>query len=228
MEKNKESKSQEQIIYARLFDVILEQKLTPGSRLTETPLADVFGVSRTVIRRVLLRLSHEGVVEIKPNVGASIITTSPEEVPQYFETRRVIENAVVKKIAGNLTNYQEETLTSMVREENRYFDTGNRAKGLRKSTEFHFYLAEIANNIPLAEMAKAIIARTSLITSQYNLSGSGACACSDHSALINVIKEGTPKEAEKIMDEHLRNIEKGLFLGKQITEPDLYAIFQDK
>ncbi len=227
MEKNKGSKNQEQVIYARLFDVILEQKLPPGAKLTETPLADVFGVSRTVIRRVLLRLAHEGVVEIKPNVGANVVTTSPEEVPQFFETRRVLENALIRKIAGKLSEFQIETLNSMVREENRYFDTGNKAKGLRKSTEFHFYLADIAGNAPLADIVKSIISRTSLIVSQYNLSGSGGCACSDHSSLIKVLSDGTPEEAANLMDEHLKHIENGLFLGKQNAEPDLYSIFKE-
>lgn len=227
MDKTNNTKNQEQVIYARLFDVILEQKLPPGAKLTETPLSNVFGVSRTVIRRVLLRLSHEGVVEIKPNIGASVVSTTPEEVAQYFETRRILENAVVKKIAGQLNEFKIETLSSLVREENRFQEVGNRAKALRKSTEFHFYLADLTDNHALADIVKNVISRTSLIVSQYNLLGSGGCACSDHSSLINVLKDGTPDEAEKIMDEHLKHIEQGLFLGKQTSEPDLYAIFNE-
>jgi len=134
MDKSKGSKSQEQIIYDRLFDVILEQKLQPGSRLTEVPLSEIFGVSRTIIRRVLLRLSHEGVVEIKPNVGASVVSTPAEEVPAYFEARKIIEGALAKKLTGNLTTYQEDTLRAMVKEENRLLESGKMAKGLRKST----------------------------------------------------------------------------------------------
>ena len=227
MEKNKSSRNQEQIIYDRLFDVILEQKLQPGVRLVEVPLSEIFGVSRTVVRRALLRLSHEGVVEIKPNVGASVVTTPAEEVAQYFEARRIVECALIRMVVGKLSHYQVETLQAMVREENRYFDTGNRAKGLRKSTEFHFFIAEASKNQPLAEIAKQLIARTSLIVAQYNLSGSGGCACVDHSALVNVILEGTPDEAEKLMDVHLRHIEESLFLKKQDVEPDLYALLKE-
>ena len=227
MEKNKGSRNQEQVIYDRLFDLILEQKLHPGVRLVEVPLADIFGVSRTVIRRALLRLSLEGVVDIKPNIGASVITTAPEDVPQFFEARRIVENALIRKVVGKLTDYQIETLKSMVREENRYFEQGNRAKGLRKSTEFHFFIAEAAKNQPLAEMAKQLIARTSLIVAQYNLSGSGGCACVDHSALVKVIVEGTPEEAEGLMNEHLLHIEQGLFLKKPDAEQDLYSLLKD-
>ncbi|WP_051144935.1 GntR family transcriptional regulator [Thiomicrorhabdus sp. Kp2] len=227
MDKSKGSKNQEQVIYDRLFDVILEQKLQPGSRLTEVPLAEIFGVSRTIIRRVLLRLSHEGVVEIKPNVGASVVSTAPEEVGQYFEARKIIEGALAKKLTGRLTNYQAEMLSAMVREENRMFDMGNLAKGLRKSTEFHFFIAEASGNEALAEIAKQLIARTSLIVSQYNLPGSGGCACIDHNTLVNVMQNGKPEDAEKLMMEHIEHIEHGLHLNEKAVEPDLYSLLKD-
>ncbi|WP_321322880.1 GntR family transcriptional regulator [Thiomicrorhabdus sp.] len=227
MDKSKGSKNQEQVIYDRLFDVILEQKLQPGSRLTEVPLADIFGVSRTIIRRVLLRLSHEGVVEIKPNVGASVVSTAPEEVSQYFEARKIIEGALAKKLCGHLTDYQAEMLSAMVREEDRMFEMGNLAKGLRKSTEFHFFIADAAKNEPLAEIAKQLIARTSLIVSQYNLPGSGGCACIDHNTLVNILKDGDPLVAEKMMIEHIEHIEHGLQLNEKNIEPDLYALLKE-
>lgn len=226
MEKSSASKSQEGIVYERLFDVIIEQKLHPGVRLTEVSLAEIFSVSRTVVRRALLRLSYEGVVDIKPNVGAIVVTTEPEEVPQYFEARRIIEGALIRKVVGKLTAYQEETLQAMVREENRYFQSGNRAKGLRTSIDFHFFIADIANNKPLAEMGKKMIARTSLIVAQYNLSGSGGCACVDHSALVEVMKDGSPDKAERMMHEHLQHIEDNLHFGKQGSETDLYKILE--
>lgn len=227
MDKSSGSKSQEQVIYNRLFDVILEQKLQPGARLVEVPLAEIFGVSRTIIRRVLLRLSHEGVVEIKPNVGASVVTTEPEEVPKFFEARKIVEGALAKMLAGNLSNYQAETLSALVREEDRLLGMGNLAKGLRKSTEFHFLIAESAGNEPLAEIAKRLIARTALIISQYNLRGSGGCACVDHNTLINVIKRGDGEEAERLMIEHIDHIEQGLHLKETTTEPDLYALLKE-
>ena len=53
-------------IYPRLFDAILEQRLPPGSLLPEQALGHAFGVSRTVIRRVLGRLSAQQVVVQRP------------------------------------------------------------------------------------------------------------------------------------------------------------------
>lgn len=227
MSDNKRFKGQEQLIYDRLFDVILEQKLQPGDRLTETPLSEIFGVSRTIVRKVLLRLSLDGVVEIKPNQGASVVVTATDEVSEFFEARREIEQFLASKLTGNLTQYQEETLRSLVRDEERLLSGGNLAKGLRKSAEFHFYLADIAGNRPLAEMARQLIARTSLIVAQYNLPGSGHCACVDHNQLIDALLHQTPKQVAQLMQTHIQHIEQQLSVRESQGEPDLYALLKE-
>ena len=59
-------------IYPRLFDAILEQRIAPASRFTEESLGQSFGVSRSVIRRVLARLSHQQVIILRPNHRAQV------------------------------------------------------------------------------------------------------------------------------------------------------------
>ena len=45
-------------LYPRLFDAILEQRIGPSSRFTEDSLGETFGVSRSVIRRVLAKIGR--------------------------------------------------------------------------------------------------------------------------------------------------------------------------
>ena len=40
------------IIHAKIYDAIVEQRLPPGTKLGEKSLCEIFGVSRTLIRRV--------------------------------------------------------------------------------------------------------------------------------------------------------------------------------
>ena len=67
-------------IYPRLFDAILEQRLPPGALLPEQALGHAFGVSRTVIRRVLGRLSDQQVVCSAP--------ATPRTWPPLIHNRR--------------------------------------------------------------------------------------------------------------------------------------------
>lgn len=217
--------NQEQLIYERIFDAILEQKLIPGARLTEEVLGEIFSVSRTVVRRVLLRLSHEGVVELKPNKGASVIRTSVEEVYQFFTARKIIESAIMKMAVGKATQYQLESLRSLVTEEQRHFDSGSRGRGLRTSSEFHLRIADVAGNKPMAEMARQLISRTSLIVSQYQAASRPPCAHCDHGKLVETLENGTPEQGAAMMEEHIHYILDCLRLEDEDTEPDLFEIF---
>ena len=40
-------------IYRAVFDSVMSQRLTPGTKLTEASLCSLFGVSRSVVRKVL-------------------------------------------------------------------------------------------------------------------------------------------------------------------------------
>ncbi|EPN68539.1 GntR family transcriptional regulator, partial [Pseudomonas syringae pv. actinidiae ICMP 19101] len=81
------SVTQDDIVYEHIFDAILEQRLAPGTKLSEEALGEIFGVSRTIIRRALSRLGHEGVVLLRPNRGAVVASPSVEEARQVFFAR---------------------------------------------------------------------------------------------------------------------------------------------
>ena len=66
-------------IYQALMTAIVEHQLLPGSRLPEEALAEVFGVSRTGIRKVLQRLNAVQMVTLTPKRGAQV--ASPTVAP---------------------------------------------------------------------------------------------------------------------------------------------------
>ena len=94
--KNNQRALQDQVIYGHIFDAILEQKLSPGTRLSEERLGELFGVSRTIIRRALSRLAHESVIELRPNRGAVVASPTPREAESVLYARRVAERSIVE------------------------------------------------------------------------------------------------------------------------------------
>ena len=77
-------------IYERVVSAILDHRLPPGTRIVEDKLASAFGVSRTRIRPVLVRLANEQVVTLTPNRGATIAQPSEQEAREVFEVRRLL------------------------------------------------------------------------------------------------------------------------------------------
>ena len=87
-------------IYKAVFDSIMSQRLTPGAKLPDSALSELFGVSRTALRRVLEKFAHDRMVDLRPNCGAIVATPGPKETPQIFAAGRALESAI---LAGYLT-----------------------------------------------------------------------------------------------------------------------------
>lgn len=221
------SSTQDDIVYEYIFDAILEQRLAPGTKLSEEALCEIFGVSRTIIRRALLRLSHEQVVSIRPNRGAVVAAPSVEEARQIFAARRVVELAVIELAVKNATVESLGRIRNMVQEEQDAFDRGDIGSGIRLSGEFHLELARIANNTPLLNFQRSVVSQTSLIIAQYEVGHQTHCSFNEHEALLLAIESGDATRAVTMMKEHLDHIEGKLNLDNESASTDLHVVFSE-
>jgi DNA-binding transcriptional regulator YhcF (GntR family) len=87
---------EEQLLYDRLVDALIDKSLRPGQHLNEAKLAASYSVPRSRVRRVLERLRDEAVVEFQLNRGAFISRPTVEEVNDVFEARRNLEVIIVR------------------------------------------------------------------------------------------------------------------------------------
>ena len=81
---------EEKVIVDRIFSAVMEQRLAPRTKLAEATLCRTFGVGRMRVRRALLLLGSQGIVELHSNRGAYVACPSPEEAREVFEARRII------------------------------------------------------------------------------------------------------------------------------------------
>lgn len=220
-------KPSESWIYDQVFGAILEQRLLPETKLTEKDLCDVFGVSRTIIRKVLLRLSLDKVVELRPNRGAVIAAPKADEVREIFEARRLLEDGIVAETCRKCTPDDAERLRDIARREHDCIHAGDNSGAIRLSGDFHVKLAAVAGNRPLGELLRQLVAQTSLAIARYVPPGLGMCADDDHSRLIDAIEAGDIEMSRRIMREHLLECERRLHLDTPETSSDLHMVFAD-
>ena len=65
-------------------EAIVERRLSPGTKLSESDVGNLFSVSRTLARAALQALSYEGLVSVEKNRGAFVAYPSPDEARQIF------------------------------------------------------------------------------------------------------------------------------------------------
>ncbi|MBK3511071.1 MULTISPECIES: GntR family transcriptional regulator [Pseudomonas] len=194
-------------IYPRLFDAILEQRIAPASRFTEEGLGETFGVSRSVIRRVLAKLSHQQVIILRPNQRAQVAAPDAQQTRQILEARRMTEVTVVQLACAQATPAHIRQLRELIARERDCIDRDQRATAIRLSGEFHLQLAAMAHNAPLAQFLNSLVPLTSLIIAQYEAHACTYCAWQEHVAIVDALEQRDVNRAIGLMTQHLDHLE---------------------
>jgi DNA-binding GntR family transcriptional regulator len=212
-------------IHREIWSAIIDHRIPPGTPLPEDALSNAFGVSRTIVRKVLQRLAHERLVDIVPNKGATVAKPSNEEARQVFDARRAIERAVVERVVANARDPEIEALVSLVAEEKQAFDNGDKRRRLTLSGEFHCRLAALSGNEVLTSVVSELVSRTSLIIALYELPGAVPCSHSEHLEIIDAIRRRDTRKAIQYLDHHLQHIEAQIDLNDSSFAVDFAKLF---
>lgn len=199
-------------IYERIADAIAAHRLAPGAKLGEEALGDIFGVSRTKVRQALFQLASDKLVTLIPGRGAFVARPSVREAREVFETRRMLETAVLANFVERASAKDHASLKHHIAEQRAVCASGNANARNRLLGDFHTLIARLAGNAVVAEMVEELVARTSLITLFYQNTGGAAESLDDHLILLSAIEARDVQAAVRLMDEHLRAVEGGLIL----------------
>jgi DNA-binding GntR family transcriptional regulator len=219
-------------IYERMVATILDHRLPPGTKLVEDRLATAFGVSRTRIRPVLVRLANEQIVTLTPNRGAMVAQPTESEAREVFQVRRMIEPTLIACFIAKASAADIAVLTRCINEEEVARANGEARRAIRLSGDFHLQIANAAGHQTLGRVLRELVSRTSLILMTYGAgpsqlaSEAASCGCREHRALLDAIRLRDAREAERLMVEHLQRLESQLqFTPPAIGVPDLVSLF---
>jgi DNA-binding GntR family transcriptional regulator len=219
-------------IYERMVATLLDHRLPPGTKLGEDKLAAAFGVSRTRIRPVLVRLANEQIVTLTPNRGATVAQPTEQEAREVFEVRRMIEPTLIECFIARAGADEVAVLTQCIAEEEAARRSGDVRRAIRLSGDFHLHIASAAGHQTLGRILRELVSRTSLILMTYSSnhsqarSESTACGCREHRALLDAIRLRDPREAARLMRAHLSQLESQLQFTPPAAElPDLVSLF---
>jgi DNA-binding GntR family transcriptional regulator len=213
----------EERVFNAVLDAVLDHRLAPGTKLGERELSELLGASRGAVRAALARLGHSLLVELRPNRGAVIANPTAAETRGLFEARRVIEAAVVQRLARGLSAKQVAELRAFVADEQRAYEQGDRKTGQRLSIRFHKLLSELAGNGELDRFMEQLICRTPLLTLAYKGPQLAYCGVDEHREVVEALARRDPALAVKRMCAHLSNLEGQLRLGDEPRPASLRA-----
>ncbi len=222
-----EAQTTTQRIVDSITAAIAERRLMPGTKLAEQKLADIFRVSRTLVRQALIQLGRDRLVILQPARGASVAAPSVAEARQVFEARQLIEGAMIRQLARTITPAQIHELRAHLQAERvavqRATDISNRTRLL---ADFHVVLARLMGNEVLAQLLRDLLTRSSLIALMYESVHSAQESYAEHVAIVDALERGDAREATRLTLKHLSSVERKLRLEPR--RPGLALVLNTK
>lgn len=136
-------------------DIVLG-KMLPGQRLDERTLATRFGVSRTPIREVLVRLSSLGIVELRRNQGAFVAALSSGRLVGMLEVMSELKVLAARQAARRMTIDERQRIIELKDEMTRHVEKGEIQAYFDAATALHDAICEGTHNSYLLETTRNI------------------------------------------------------------------------
>ncbi|MGH8804295.1 MAG: GntR family transcriptional regulator [Polaromonas sp.] len=196
-------------IAQRVVESILAQKLAPGERLGEQELADLFGVSRTLVREALMQLQARGFVEVRTRKGWYVVEPSVEEARDAFSARRIIETGILRDAGRPLQSVMRK-LRQHIAQEEQAIEGADAATRAFLLADFHVCLAECLGQRLLCDVLRDLTARTTLAASLYQSKHDAGQSCAEHAGIVTALEEGQLDLARQRMLDHIGSVEAAL------------------
>ena len=188
----------------------MEQRLAPNTKLSEALLCETFGVGRMRVRRALLLLSSQGLIELQSNRGAYVACPDKSEANDVFAARMLIEPPLVRQLAQKSANIDLTVLIDHIALEDAAREKNERTEIIRLSGELHTKLAQATGNKFISRMMRELVTRTSLIVGLFGSSQNASCPDDEHSKILQAIQTKNTELAEQLLISHLNHIQGGL------------------
>ena len=213
-------------IVAAVTRAIVEHRLLPGAKLVEQKLGDQFGVSRTIVRQAMFRLSQLKLVRMEPARGAFVAEPSIQEAREVFAARRMLEGQMVRQLIARLTPAHLRQLKAHLRAEREAVTRIDVPTRTRLLFDFHVRMAEVLGNQVLVELIQELVSRCSLITLMYQSADDAEASSTEHADILAAIEARDADRAAALIDQHLPTVERQLTEHRRVPDDRLDRTLQ--
>jgi DNA-binding GntR family transcriptional regulator len=192
-------------IHVALRERIVEGRYGPGFRLVIDTIAQEFGVSALPVREAIRRLEAEGLVVFRPNAGAQVAPTRPEQFDEDMSVFAVLDGYATALAAPALTAADLDQLEAMTSDMEAAIEAMDVQTFGRVNQQFHLAIRERCPNPALIQMVRELSDRLEMIrqTVFVQIPYRGAASVREHRELIALMRAGAPaRDIEQAARDH--------------------------
>ncbi|HZX02614.1 GntR family transcriptional regulator [Kribbella sp.] len=182
---------------------IVDGEYLEGERLTETRVADDFGVSRNPVREALRVVEAEGFVEILPRRGAVVATLDQTAVRDLFAVREQLETLAAGLAAERAQPPGIAALRTLIHQAAAATTAGDLDRVAELNSAFHRTVIDLSANRWLQSMSAPMYHHV------HRVFRTGAAhraphSLDEHTRLVDAIEAGDSEEATKAARLHVQ------------------------
>ena len=191
----------ENLVAALQEDIVLG-RLAPGARLVEEELTQRFHTKRHVLREAFIELERFGLIERRPNRGASVRQLTLEDVNQIYAVREILERAAAARMVFDKKHYP--ALEAAQERHDAAVEAGDAKAVFRANFEFHDTLFAACGNPYLAAAIDDFRRKTHVVWSYAIVKPEYfRNAQREHRAMLRALREGDRKRLIELCAAHL-------------------------
>jgi DNA-binding GntR family transcriptional regulator len=191
-------------LYADLRERIVATTLAPGEPVSESRIAERYGVSRTPVREAFKRLAEDGLLDVVPQVGTFVSRIDLRLVRDGRFVRETLECRLAELACARLDDSGRERLRANLVEQRRAIAAGDAVAFFRADEAMHEALADIAGHAGAWQVVHA--AKTQLDRVRHlSLANAGRSRLrmAEHRAIVEAVLAGDAPAAAAAMRAHL-------------------------
>lgn len=185
---------------------IISGGMRPGEKLSESRLAERYGVSRTPVREAIKQLEIEDFVSVERRRGTFVKAMSLSDAMDLYEVREGLEGVAARLCAQRAENLLVAQLDEITRQMADMVAEQNRVAYLEADREFHALIFTGARNRRLQEhyrMLTTHMQRDVLGGIVTAVEGRMARSLAEHTKIARAIALRDPADAEEQMRAHV-------------------------
>jgi len=199
----------------RLRELILSGEFEPGERMSELPLVERLGVSRTPLRLALAELEHEGLLRGLPGGGYVVREFTMADIRDAIELRGVLEGTAARYAVERRATRRDlkalQTINDSIEELIHRTDYESFESYVDMNQRFHARLLKMARSPMLERALGGIVSlpfagpSAAFVLSEAEIPESReilVIAHRHHFNLIQAIERGEGARAESLAREH--------------------------
>ncbi|WP_088332079.1 GntR family transcriptional regulator [Lacimicrobium sp. SS2-24] len=191
--------------FYRLRTDIVEGQIPAGSKLSETELSTKYQVSRAVVREAINRLESCNLVERKANIGARVVSLTPQGLVQLYQVRESLEGMAARLAAKNMTDDEIAALNELLSSHFQEVKQGQSYYQEAGDVDFHYRIIIGSKNQHLISMLlNGIYHLVRMYRVQLGMAGPRVTTAFDeHRHIVQAISHRDEELAEMLMRRHI-------------------------